>query len=77
MLGDTPVPQHKPIAPEGAIAESMAVLSGVTDAVFMPWIEERINLIWLEPNDDRLGMTRFEEGSAELNQAPSTKVRPR
>ena len=76
MLGDTPVPQHKPIAPEGAIAESMAVLSGVTDAVFMPWIEERINLIWLEPNDDRLGMTRFEEGSAELNRRRRLRLDP-
>ena len=67
MLGDTPMPEHEPHIPDGVIEESLAVLSGVTDAVFMPWIEDRINVIWLEANDDRLGMTRFEEGSAELN----------
>ena len=39
MLGNTPIPQHEPQIPDGAIAESMSVLSGVTDAVFMPWIE--------------------------------------
>ena len=76
MLGNTPTPQHEPHIPDGAIAESMSVLSGVTEAVFMPWIEERIQLIWLEPKDDRLGMTRFEEGSAELNRRRRLRLDP-
>jgi len=66
MLKDTVVPETPPQAPEGAIQDSLAVLSGVTNAVFMPWIEDRIEFVWLEPVDDRLGVTRFEEGSTEL-----------
>ena len=76
MLGNTPVPDRDPYIPDGAVVDSLAVLSGVTDAVFMPWIEERINLIWLEPNDDRLGMTRFEAGSAELNRRRRLRLDP-
>ena len=34
--------------------------------VFSKWLDDRISLIWLEEDDDRLGMTRFEEGSTEL-----------
>ena len=76
MLGGTPMPEREPHIPDGVIEESLAVLSGVTDAVFMPWIENRINVIWLEANDDRLGMTRFEEGSAELNRRRRLRLDP-
>ena len=76
MLGDTPMPEQEPHIPDGVIEESLAVLSGVTDAVFMPWIEDRINVIWLEANDDRLGMTRFEKGSAELNRRRRLRLDP-
>ena len=76
MLSDTPIPEDEPYFPEGAIVESLAVLSGVTDAVFMPWIEDRISLIWLEPNDDRLGITRFEAGSTELNRRRRLRLDP-
>ena len=34
--------------------------------VFTKWLQNRISLTWLELDDDRLGMTRFEEGPAEL-----------
>tara|TARA_B100000614_G_scaffold69680_1_gene61895 strand:- start:388 stop:993 length:606 start_codon:yes stop_codon:yes gene_type:complete len=76
MLKDTPVPDYQPTIPDGAIVDSLAVLSGVTDAVFMPWIEDRIQIIWLEPTDDRLGMTRFEEGSTELNRRRRLRLDP-
>ena len=76
LLGDTTIPNHDPHIPEGLVVDSLAVLSGVTDAVFMPWIEDRINLIWLEATDDRLGMTRFEEGSAELNRRRRLRLDP-
>ena len=76
MLGDTPMPTIDPYIPEGAIVESLSILSGITEAVFMPWIEQRIELIWLEPIDDRLGMTRFEEGSAELNRRRRLRLDP-
>ena len=76
MLKDTPTPDREPYIPEGAIVDSLAALSGVTDAVFMPWIEDRISLIWLESVDDRLGMTRFEEGSAELNRRRRLRLDP-
>ena len=42
----------------------------------MPWIEDRISLIWLEPNDDRLGITRFEAGSTELNRRRRLRLDP-
>ena len=76
MLKDTPTPDGEPYIPEGAIVESLAALSGVPDAVFMPWIEDRISLIWLESVDDRLGMTRFEKGSAELNRRRKLRIDP-
>ncbi len=76
LLGDIETPKTPPYIPEGAIVESLAALSGVTEAVFMPWIEDRIKLIWLESNDDRLGMTRFEEGSGELNRRKRLRLDP-
>ena len=38
----------------------------VPNYVFTKWLSKRVSLIWLEDEDDRLGMTRFEEGNAEL-----------
>ena len=38
----------------------------VPDNVFTKWLSRRVSLIWLEHDDDRLGMTRFEEGNTEL-----------
>ena len=76
LLGDVAQPNVPPHIPEGAIIDSLAALSGVTDAVFMPWIEDRIQLIWLESKDDRLGMTRFEEGSGELNRRRRLRLDP-
>ena len=76
LLGDVAKPEVPPHIPVGAVIDSLAALSGVTDAVFMPWIEDRINLIWLESDDDRLGMTRFEEGSGELNRRRLLRLDP-
>ncbi len=76
MLGNTSMPAQAPHIPKDAIVDSLAVLSGVTEAVFMPWIEDRIELIWLEPIDDRLGMTRFEEGVTELNRRRRLRLDP-
>lgn len=42
------------------------LLPQVPENIFSKWLQQRISLIWLEPSDDRLGMTRFEEGPAEL-----------
>ena len=76
LLGDVAKPEVPPHIPDGAVIDSLAALSGVTDAVFMPWIEDRINLIWIESDDDRLGMTRFEEGSGELNRRRLLRLDP-
>ena len=76
LLGDVAKPEVPPHIPDGAVIDSLAALSGVTDAVFMPWIEDRINLIWLESDDDRLGMTRFEEGCGELNRRRLLRLDP-
>ena len=34
--------------------------------VFSKWLTKRVSIIWLEEDDDRLGMTRFEDGPTEL-----------
>ena len=48
---------------EAALQE---LLLEVPNEVFTKWLSKRISLIWLEDDDDRLGMTRFEEGPGEL-----------
>ena len=48
---------------EAVLAE---LLPQVPSNVFSRWLPDRINLVWLEEDDSRLGMTRFEEGNAEL-----------
>ncbi|MDC0556679.1 zinc-ribbon domain-containing protein [Candidatus Poseidoniaceae archaeon] len=42
------------------------LLPQVPENIFSKWLTQRISLTWLELSDDRLGMTRFEEGPAEL-----------
>ena len=59
---DTPEPDEEPYIPEGSVEEVIQTLSGVLDAVFRPWVADRFSLEWLEVTDDRLGMTRFDEG---------------
>ena len=65
-LSDTPVPTVAPSIPEDVVDDVLAALSGHVEAVFLPWIADRFSVEWLDVNDDRLGMTRFEEGSNEL-----------
>ena len=38
----------------------------IPENVFTRWLSERVSIIWLEEDDSRLGMTRFEEGNVEL-----------
>ena len=66
ILGDAKTPTHDPHLPENLVEKVIQSLSGELEAVFTPWIADRIELIWLEVEDDRLGMTRFEEGANEL-----------
>ena len=42
------------------------LLPQIPDNVFSRWLYDRVSLTWLEDDDDRLGMTRFEDGNAEL-----------
>ena len=65
-LADTPLPEDPPSVPEDVVDDVLAALSGHVEAVFLPWIADRFTVEWLDVNDDRLGMTRFEEGSNEL-----------
>ncbi len=76
FLSDTPVPDIEPHLPEGSIEAAIQALSGVLDAVFRPWVVDRISLEWLEVTDDRLGMTRFEEGSNELIRRRKLRLDP-
>jgi len=65
-LSDTAVPTHSPEVPEDVVDAVLAALSGHVEAVFLPWIADRFIVEWLDVDDDRLGMTRFEAGSNEL-----------
>ena len=38
----------------------------IPENIFTRWLADRVSIIWLEEDDSRLGMTRFEEGNAEL-----------
>ena len=75
-LSDTPVPKSPPSVPEDLVDAVISALSGVVDAVFLPWIAERYTLEWLSVDDDRLGMTRFEEGNAELVRRRRLRIDP-
>ena len=65
-----------PIVPEDLVDAVISALSGHVDAVFVPWIADRYTLEWLSVDDDRLGMTRFEEGSAELLRRRKLRIDP-
>jgi len=65
-LSDTPPPKRPPIVPEDIVDRVLASLSGHVEAVFLPWIADRFEIEWLSVDDDRLGLTRFEESSSEL-----------
>ena len=56
----------KPEIPEDWITESIKQAQTTSESVFLPWVAERIQVEWLDPEDDRFGITRFEEGPAEL-----------
>jgi len=75
-LADTPIPLHEPRLPLELVESALQILSGVTDAVFRPWISDRITLIWLENESQRLGMTRFEEGPNELARRRRLRLDP-
>ena len=52
------------------------LLPKIPQNVFSRWLEDRVSLIWLEGDDDRLGMTRFEEGQAELVRRRRLRIDP-
>jgi hypothetical protein len=65
-LADVPTPTEPPVISEELTQQCVDALSGNINAVFLPWVTDRVQLEWLEAKDDRLGMTRFDEGSNEL-----------
>ncbi|MDA0715113.1 MAG: hypothetical protein O2866_06395 [archaeon] len=65
-LANATTPAEPPTIEFEVIQSCLDALSGVVDAIFLPWVEDRIHLEWLEASDDRLGMTRFDEGPNEL-----------
>ena len=75
-LADTPVPTAPPEIPEDVVDAVLNALSGHVEAVFLPWIADRFSVAWLDVNDDRLGMTRFEEGSNELIRRRTLRLDP-
>ncbi|MDE0857569.1 MAG: hypothetical protein OSA38_03275 [Candidatus Poseidoniaceae archaeon] len=75
-LGSVPTPSTPPHRPDGLFEAAIAALSGTTEAVFRPWIEDRITVIWLEGEEKRLGMTRFEEGPNELARRRRLRLDP-
>ena len=48
----------------------------VPSNVFTKWLSKRVSITWLDSEDDRLGMTRFEEGNAELVRRRRLKLDP-
>ena len=76
ILADSKVPKEPPIVPCNLVEIVIQSLSGELEAVFTPWIADRIELIWLEVEDDRLGMARFEEGANELLRRRKLRLDP-
>ena len=76
FLSDTPEPEGYPYIPAGSVEDVIQALSGEVDAVFRPWVADRFTLEWLEVSDDRLGMTRFDEGSNELVRRRKLRLDP-
>ena len=58
---------------EAILAELLPL---IPENTFTKWLDKRVRLIWLEDDDDRLGMTRFEEGPAELVRRSRLKLDP-
>jgi len=75
-LADTPLPTVAPSIPEDVVDGVLSALSGQVEAVFLPWIADRFSVEWLDVNDDRLGMTRFEAGSNELIRRRTLRLDP-
>lgn len=75
-LADTPLPTVAPLIPEDVVDGVLSALSGQVQAVFLPWIADRFSVEWLDVNDDRLGMTRFEAGSNELIRRRTLRLDP-
>jgi predicted Zn-ribbon and HTH transcriptional regulator len=75
-LADTPLPTVAPSIPEDVVDGVLSALSGQVQAVFLPWIADRFSVEWLDVNDDRLGMTRFEAGSNELIRRRTLRLDP-
>ena len=53
------------------------LLPQIPENVFSRWLFDRVSLTWLEEDDDRLGMTRFEDGNVELSSTSQAWFRPR
>jgi len=54
----------------------LELLPQIPENTFTKWLDKRVRLIWLESDDDRLGMTRFEVGPAELVRRNRLKLDP-
>jgi hypothetical protein len=52
------------------------LLPQIPENVFSRWLYDRVSLTWLEEDDDRLGMTRFEDGNVELVRPRANHNRP-
>ena len=52
------------------------LLPQVPSNVFSRWLPKRVRLIWLEEEDRRLGMTRFEKGNSELVRRRRLRIDP-
>lgn len=69
---ESPIPQ----IPEAWISECIEVAQTSTNSVFLPWIADRFSLEWLDSDDNRFGITRFEEGPAELVRRRRLRIDP-
>ena len=59
--------QLGPTGPDMDVDSILAeLIPQIPENIFTRWLSERVSITWLEEDDSRLGMTRFEEGNAEL-----------
>ena len=65
-----------PEIPDSWITECIEVAQTSTDSVFLPWVADRFTLEWLDSEDNRFGITRFEEGPAELVRRRRLRIDP-
>ena len=61
LLADTPEPDQEPYIPEGSVEEAFKRFQ-VSRCSLSAMGCDRFSLEWLDVADDRLGMTRFDEG---------------